>query len=77
MLHAQDANRPLAPHDRNASKAVEQFFAGFGSIAEIRVRRRLIQVQRLDIGGDQADQPLAHRHAGDMHGFLLQPAGRE
>ena len=77
MLHAQDADRPFASHDRHTGKAVEQFLPGFGAIAEIGMRRRFVQVQRLDIGGDQADQPLAHRHPGDMHRFLLQPARRE
>ncbi len=77
MLHAQDANRPLPPHDRHARKAVEQLFARLGPIAIVRMRRRLVQVQRFHIGGDQADKPLPHRHAGDVDGLLLQTARRE
>ena len=77
MLNAQHADCPLPPHDRYAGKAVEQFLAGFRPIAVVRVRRCLIQVQRLHIGRDQADKPLAHCHAGDVHGFLLESARRE
>jgi len=77
MLHAQHADRPFPPHDRHAGKAVEQLLPGFGAIAIVGVRRGLVQVQRFDIGGDQADQPLAHRHAGDMDRFLLEATRRE
>ena len=77
MLHAQHAQRALAPHDRHAGKAVEQLLAGFRAIGKVGMGGGLVQVQRLDIGGDQADQPLALGHAGDMHRLLLQAAGRE
>ena len=74
MLHAQDADRPLPPHDRDAGKAVKAIFPGFGTIGKVGMRRRLVQVQRLDIGGDKAHQPLPHGHPRDVDGLLLEAA---
>jgi hypothetical protein len=45
---------------------VERVLAGFGPIGEVGMRRRLVEVQRLDILGDRADQTLAQRQLGDM-----------
>ncbi len=78
MLNAQHAHRTFASDDRNAGEAVEFLLAGFGLVGEIGVRRRLVEVERLDFLRDRADQPLAQRQLGDVHRLLRQPArGKE
>ena len=76
VLDAEHPDGTFAADDRDAGKAVEQLFAGFGAIGEVGVRRRLVEVQRFDLVGDHADQPLAKPEAGHVHRLLLQPAGR-
>ena len=75
MLNAQHAHRPLAAHDRHAGEGMELFLSRFRPIGKVRVRGRLSQVQRIDMRRDGADQPLAHRQAGNVHRLLRQPAG--
>src|SRR3546814_4884741 len=58
-------------------EAVELFFAGFGAIGEIGMRGGFVEVERLDIGGDHADQPFAGRELGDVDRGLRKPARRE
>ena len=77
MLDAQDAHRAFAPDNRHAGETVELLFAGFRLVGEIGVARRFVEVQRLDIAGDRADQPFTHRQLGDVDGLFLQPARRE
>ncbi len=76
MLDAQHADGALAADDRHAGKAVEQLLARFGAIGKVGVRRRFVEVQRLDLVGDRADQPFAEAEPGDVHRLLLQPARR-
>ena len=77
MLDRQHADRALAADDRHAGEAVEPVLARFGAIGEVGVRRRLVEVQRLDILRDRADQPLAQRQRGDVDRLLVEPVGRE
>jgi len=77
MLHSEYAHRPLAPHDRHTGEAVEQFFARFRFIGEVRMAGRLVQIESLDILGDGADQTFPERQLRDVDGFLLQSAGGE
>jgi len=76
VLDAKDADGALAADDRHPREAVEQFFARFGTIGKVGVRSGFVEVQRLDLVGDHADQPFAKAEARDMHRLLLQPARR-
>ena len=77
VLDGEHADRLLAPHDRHAGEAVVEFLAGLGPVGEIGVAGRLVEVQRLDLLGDLADEPLAERELGDVDRFLPQPARGE
>ncbi|SBV31719.1 protein of unknown function [uncultured Sphingopyxis sp.] len=74
VLDAQDADRALAADDRHPGEAVEQFLARFGAIGKVGVRGGFVEVQRLDLLGDRADQPFAEAEPGDVDRLLLQPA---
>jgi len=73
MLDAQHPNRAFPPDDRHTGKAVKLVFTGFGLEREIGMRSRFVEVQNLDILGDRADQPLPHRHFGDVDRDLIEP----
>src|SRR3546814_17543587 len=53
-----------------------QFLACFRAIGKVRVCRGFVEVQRFDLLGDHADQPLAEREPRHMHRFLLESARR-
>ncbi len=74
MLDAQHAHRALAPHDRDAGEAVVDVLAGLGLVGEFGMRGGLVEIERLDMLGDGADQALAQRQLGDMHRRLAEPA---
>ena len=77
VLDAQHPRGALAPDDRHTGERMVFVLAGFRTVREIGVGRGLVEVQRFDIAGNQADQPFADRHAGDVHRALFQPAGGE
>ena len=54
MLDAKDADRPFAPDDRHAGKAVVAFLARLGLVGEVWMARGFVEVQDLDIVGDRA-----------------------
>src|SRR3546814_8653348 len=54
-----------------------QFLACFRAIGKVRVCRGFVEVQRFDLLGDHADQPLAEREPRHMHRFLLESARRK
>ena len=76
MLHADHAHRTLGPDDRHAGEAVEFLLAGFGHVEEVRMRRRLGQVQRVVILGDRADQAFSAGETGDVNRFGVEAARR-
>src|SRR3546814_10631880 len=53
---------------------MELFLTRFRPVFEIRVGLGLGQIERLDILGDRADQPFAHRHTGNMDRALVEAA---
>jgi uncharacterized protein YceH (UPF0502 family) len=59
------------------AKLWKRLLARFGAIGEVGMHRRLVEVERLDMLGDRADQPLAQRQLGDVDRLLRQPARRE
>jgi hypothetical protein len=74
VLDAQHAHRALAPHDRHPGEAVEQILARLRLVGELGVAGRLVEVQRLDMLGDGADQAFAQAQPGDVNGLLRQAA---
>ena len=77
MLDGEDADRAFEPDDGHPGEAVEALLARFGPIGEGGMLGGLGEVQDATLGGDRADQPLAHAQTGDVHRFLAQPVGRE
>ena len=77
MLDAQHPHRTLAVDDRHPGEGVELFLARLGAILEIGMRLGLGEVERFDLLRDRAGQPLADRHAGDVHRALVEAAGGE
>ena len=77
MLHGKHANRPLAPDDRYAGEGMELLLTGLRAVLEFGMRRRLVEVEGLDILGDGPGEALAHAQPGDVHRTLFQPARRE
>src|SRR3546814_6084476 len=76
VLDTEHADGALAADDRHPRETVEQFLARFGAIGKIGVRGGFVEVERLDLIGDHADQPFAEAETGDVHRLLLQPARR-
>jgi hypothetical protein len=74
MLDAENTYSIFPAHNRHTGEAVKHFFAGFGAIGEIRVSRRFIKIQRLDMLGDGADKTFTGRKSGNVNGFLLEAA---
>ena len=75
VLDREHAHRPLAPDDRHAREAAEALLARLRPISEVRMARRLVEVQHLHGPRDRADQPFAERQLGDVHRRLIEPAG--
>ena len=72
VLDHQHPDGPAAPQQRNAEEAVVGIFARFRMVGEVRVDRRVGQVDRPACPHDLADQAFARPHAGDVHGLGLQ-----
>ena len=56
---------------------MEALLAGFGAIDELGMAGGLGEVEDAAFLGDGADQPFAHRQAGDVDRFLAQAVGGE
>ncbi len=72
MLDVDRANGTLAVDDRHTGEGVEFLLPRFRPVLEVRMRRRLCQVERFVIGDQRAGQPFAHSHPGYMDSFLVQ-----
>ena len=77
MLDREHADRAFEPDDRHAGEAVEALLAGFGPVGEGGMLGRLGEVEDAALGGDRADQALAHPQLGDVDRFLAEAVGRE
>ena len=77
MLDGEHADRAFEPDDRHAGEAVEALFAGLRPVGEGGMVGRLGEVEDASLGGDRADQALAHAQPSDVHRFLAQAVGRE
>ena len=71
VLHRQNPLNPAAAEDRNAHQRVVNLFAGLRPVGEFRVALRIRKRHGTGVGGDGADQSLAHLKAGivDRRGF--------
>ena len=64
MLDGEHADRAFEADDRDAGEAVEALLAGLGPIGEGGVVGGLGKVEDAALGGDRADQALAHPAGG-------------
>src|SRR3546814_5039635 len=73
VLDTEHADGALAADDRHPRETVEQFLARFGAIGKIGVRGGFVEVERLDLIGDHADQPFAERseeHTSELQSLM-------
>ncbi len=68
----EHADRPLAPHDRNAGEAMENLLARFRAVGEFGMADRLGEVEHGDVARDRPDQALAERELGDVNRGLIE-----
>ena len=72
VLDGKHANSTFRTDNGYACKAVKAFFARFGDIPKIRVRCGFIEVQRLHIFGNRANETFAQTKARDVHSSFVQ-----
>ncbi len=77
VLHREDAEHLPAAHNRHAEERLERIFTGFRAVGEMRIGRRVAEVDRLARFGGKAHKPLAILQPRAMHGFGVQTLGRE
>jgi len=77
VLHDQDADHARAADDRHAHEGVVQLLARFRAVGEGGMGPGVGQRHGAAMGGDLADQALAHPQAGLVDGGLAQAVGGE
>ena len=75
LLHHQHAEHAPLLDDRHAEERVERLFADLGQIVEVRMTRRVFEVERFGAGADQRDQSLAAFQIEVSDSVLVQPFG--
>ncbi len=77
VLHRENAEDLTAAHDRHAQKGFVGILAGFRTIREMRVGRRVGQIHRFSGFRHHADQALAFAHPRIMDGGAVEAFGGE
>ena len=77
VLDGEDTDRAFKTNDRHSGEAVVALLARLGLVEEGRVLGGLGEVQDAALGGDGADQALAHVKPRDVDCFLAQAVRRE
>ena len=77
MLDGEHPDRAFEADDRHAGEAVEALLPRFGPVGEGGMLGSLGEVEDAALGGDRADQALAHPQPRHVHRFLAQAVGGE
>ncbi len=75
VLHRQHAERIAGAQHRHAEERMIDFFAGFRTEREGRMRLRVRQIDRVGLACDQADQAFVGFEHGFVHRLALQAFG--
>ena len=75
VLNDEHAHHGAAPQDRHAEEGTVDLFACLRTIGEGRMRLRIRESERLGLAGDQADEPLAGAHGGEVHRLAIETFG--
>ena len=77
VLDGENAQCLPGAQYRHAEEGIEFFFAGFRAIGKAGMAGRIIETERLCLGGDETHQPFAQTQRGQMHRFGLEALGGE
>ena len=77
VLHREHAEHLAAAHDGHAQEGLVGIFAGFRPIGEMRIRRRVGEIDRLGGFRHQADQALAFAHPRVVDRGAVEALGGE
>ena len=76
MLDTEDTNGIFFANNRHASEGMEHILPGFWPVGKVWMAGRFIEVERLNLLGNRADETFAKREFGDVDRLLFQPARR-